>query len=313
MPVEISDTSSHEDIIQAVDSIIEARAGDEKSDAAKIAEERDKPVGDTSAEIDSGSSDDTAVEGEDTGEDKIDWLDDDLKAELTAYGLDEKGVSDFTSREELERALRFFDKSALEAGRKAMAEGEGETPTRDEHGRFQKKEAEATDPTEGTYEIGLSKDIYDEDLVDELTRMRDHYETRLGALETKLAEQEAKELERTFDTYVDGLGFPEVFGKTGKENPNQLKIREDLLVDCLAHREGLKLFGRTIEFDQSLVLRAARVRHPEVFSKKELKDRTRKLMQQTPGVGGGATKSPEPQESIRDWARREYKAREHAG
>ena len=308
MTTELTAESTHEDITAAVDSIIEDRKGTEvKGDAQKIAEERDEPVGDTSAEIDSGSED-TAPEGEDTGEDQgPKWLDDDLKAELTAYGIDEKGLADFSSREELERAMRFFDKSALEAGRKALAEGEGETPVSDE----KKVEPKAK---EGQYEISLDKDIYDENLVDELTRMRDHYESRLGTLETRLAQADATALEQTFDTYVDALGFPELFGKTGKENQKQHKIREDLLVDCLAHREGMKLFGRTVDLDQSLVLRVARSRYADAFTKKEWKAKTRSVSEQSNGrQGGGAIRPSDPAESLRDEMRRLYKEKENAG
>lgn len=303
MAIELADNATHEDITSAVDAIIE----DRKGDAQLIAEERDKPVTDTSAEETDAGSDDTASDGEDA-EVKSDWLDDDLKAEIAAYGIDEKELSDFTSREEVERALRFFDKSALEAGRKALAEGDGETPTRDETGKFAKKDEPVAEAKDGQYEISLDKDIYDDDLVNELTRMRDHYETRLGALEARLAQADATTLEQTFDTYIDAIGFPELFGKTGKESPKELKRREDVMVDCLAQREGMKLFGRTVEIDQSLVLRTARARHAEEFSKKDLKSRTRKISQQSNGrMGGGATRPSGPAETLRDEMRRLHK------
>lgn len=174
MPVELTADLDHESIVQVVDQIISDRQGTEdKSDARRLAEDRDEPVGDMTAEADSGSKD--TVDDEKTGEQ--DWLDADLKAEVAAYGIGEEELAEFTSREELERALRFFDRSALEAGRKALAEGE--TRGRDEHGRFQKKEseseAESDERPSGGYEITLDRDIYNEDLVDELTHMRDHY------------------------------------------------------------------------------------------------------------------------------------------
>ena len=302
MTVELTAESTHEDITQMVDNIISDRQGEETSDAVKIAEERDEPTTERTAESDSGSED-TASDGEDT-EAKLDWLDDDLKAEVAAYGIDEKELADFTSREEVDRALRFFDKSALEAGRKALADGE--TRVRDEHGKFAK--AEPAEVKEGQYEISLDKDIYDDGLVDELTRMRDHYESRLGALESRLAQADATALEQTFDTYVDSIGFPELFGKTGKESPKELKRREDVMVDCLAHQKGMELMGRTVDIDQALVLRAARARHAEEFSKKELKDKTRKISKQSNSrLGGGATRPSDPAESLREEMRRHYK------
>jgi len=306
MTVELTAESTHEEITQAVDNIIEDRKGtEEKGDAQKIAEERDQPVGDTSAEIDS-STDDTAVEGEDTGA-KIEWLDDDLKAELTAYGIDEKGISDFSSRDEVERAMRLFDKTALEAGRKAMAEGDGETPKLDE-----KKAAQ--EPKDGQYEISLDKDIYDEDLVDELTRMRDHYESRLDVLETRLAESDVRADEQMFDSLVDSLGHGDLFGSSGKENSKQLQRRKDLHVAVKAQQIGLKVMGHNVDLDKSLVNRVARMVFAEDINKKDLKARTRKISDQSNGrQGGGATRPSGPSESIRDEMRRLYKDLENAG
>jgi len=317
MATELSESSTHEDITAAVDAIIEDRKStEEKGDAQKIAEERDKPTGDMTAEPDSGepdSSEDTAPEGEDTGEDQgAEWLDDDLKAEITAYGIDEKSLADFTSREEVERAMRLFDKTALEAGRKAMAEGE-DTKGRDEKGRFQKKEEPESLP-EGTYEIKLDKDIYDDGLVDELTRMRDHYESRLGALETRLAEQDAKADEQLFDSIVDSLGHGDLFGTTGKENSKQLQRRQDLHVAVKAQQIGLKVMGREVDLDQSLVNRVVRMVFAEDISKKDLKARTRKISQQSSHrLGGGATRPQDPAETLRDEMRRRYKELENAG
>jgi hypothetical protein len=257
------------------------------------------------AEKDAGSAD-TASDGEDTGDEaQPDWLDDDLKAELTAFGITEKGISEFTSREEVERALRLFDTTALEAGRKALAEGEA--PVRDEHGKFAKKDEPET-PKEGSYEISLSKDIYDEDLVDELARMRDHYESRLSTLESRLFAADAKAEEEQFDTYVDALGMPELFGKTGKESPKDLQRRQDLHVAVKAQQIGLQVMGRNVDLDQSLVHRVARMVYADDFSKKELKAKTRKISQQSNSrMGGGATRPSGPAETVRDEMRRLYK------
>ena len=106
MSVELKDDATHDDIQAAVDQIVKDREGEEpkeKGDAQKIAEERDQPTGDMTAETNSGS-DDTADKGEEAGDsgDRA-WFDDDLKTEVAAYGIDEKELADFTSREELDR------------------------------------------------------------------------------------------------------------------------------------------------------------------------------------------------------------------
>ena len=160
---------------------------------------------------------------------------------------------------------------------------DGETPTRDEHGRFQKNDdsAQQTETKDGRYEISLDKDIYDEDLIDELARMRDHYESRLGVLETRLAEQDAKADEQLFDSLVDSLGYADLFGTTGKENAKQLQRRQDLHVAVKAQQIGLNVLGKGVDLDKSLVNRVARMVFAEEVSKKELKAQTRKISQQS--------------------------------
>jgi hypothetical protein len=311
MAIELTAESTHEDITQMVDSIISDRQGEQKGDAQLIAEERDEPTTERSAESDSGS-DDTASDGEKTGtKEDVDWLDDDLKAELTAYGIDEKELADFTSREEVDRALRFLDKSALDAGRKALADSD--TPVRDEQGKFSKKD-EPTETKDGQYEISLDKDIYDDGLVDELTRMRDHYETRVSKLESRLAEVDIQAEEQKFDGFVDALGMSDLFGKTGKENAKELQRRQDLLVATRAQKIGLQAMGRDVDLDQSLVGRVARMVFAEDISKKELKDKTRKVFQQhNSRQGGGATRPQGPVETLHEKYIRRFKELDDVG
>ena len=227
---------------QVVKEVEEERAGEQKSDAQIVSEQAGKPAHDeTPAETDSGS--DTALEGDDTakvedqGEDSgdeetpNDWLDDDLKAEVSAFGIDESEIADFASRDELERALRLSDKIALEVGRKALAESD-EGKSRDEKGQFAKKEEPKADPPEtreGQYEITLdNEELWDEDIAkgtkELASGLRDHFDSRLAALEERLhtsesrfAESDAIAEERHFDNLVDSLGHADLFGKTDKE------------------------------------------------------------------------------------------------
>lgn len=308
---------------QAVADIQEDRKGDEpeeKTDSQRVAEEHDEPVTEREpAETDSGSDDDTADKGEKTGdsEDQADdWLDDDLKAEATAYGIDEKELAEFTSREELDRALRFFDRAALEAGRKALAEGEkDESKTRDGQGRFVKTEPEPkpeSEPKEGRYEIKLDKDAYDEDLIGELTRLRDHYESRMDALETRFIESDAKEQEARFDAAVDAVGRADLFGKTGHETPAQLKRRQELLPRVEGQQYGLERVGVQLDYAK-IVEQTARGVFAEDFLKKALKARTRKLSKQSDGrMGGGGAKSPGAAETLEEEMDRIYKEMENA-
>lgn len=320
---------------QVVKEVAEERAGEkseegeQKSDAQIASEHAGKP-NETPAETNSGS-DETAPEGEDSaevedqgeepgdGSEGQDWLNDDLKAEAAAFGIEGSELTDFASREELERALRLFDKSALDAGRKALAEAEGEGDkgqARDEKGQFAKKEEPKPDPPktrEGQYEF--KTDIYDEDLEGDLKGLRDHYDSRLAAMEerlrdseTRFAEADAKAKERHFDHLVDSLDHADLFGKTDKETAKEAERRQDLFVEVETYLRGREVLGRPAELNETVVKRIARSLFAEELGKKELKKRTRKISKQSNGrQGGGATRPQDPREAPRDKADRLYR------
>jgi len=203
----------------------------------------------------------------------------------------------------------------LEAGRKALAASDGGA-IRDAKGRYAKQEAkeEAEQPAkEGArYEIGLDKELYDEGLVTELTKLRDHYESRVAALEARFVEADARAEEREFDVLVDGLGHSDLFGKSGKESAQELQRRQDLFVAVKAQQLGLAQLGRGVALDQALVNRVVRMVFAEELGKKELKARTRKVAQQSQGrMGGSSTKPHDSAEPLRDEMRRLYKELEN--
>lgn len=323
---ELTEQSTTEEVNKKVEQIakeVEAErvASEDKGDARITSEHADNEHPEAPAETDSGSED-TAGKGEeqakaDTGESEgQDWLDDDLKAELAAYGIKESELADFTSREELERALRFFDRSALEAGRRAMAEsdkgeaqGKQETESaHDEQRRFTEKE-----PKEGQYEVKLpNRELFDEDLakdlVEEFTAIRDHYESRFDALEARFMEANARVEEQQFDSLVDSLGHADLFGATGKENTKQLQRRQDLHVAVKAQQIGLESLGRGVDLDKSLVNRVARMVFAEDLGKKDLKKHTRKISKQANSrQGGGVTRASDPREDPRDEFDRKFR------
>jgi hypothetical protein len=336
MATVLNEESTHEDIQEAVDKIIEDRQGEqlvlgegekdtasgdlgttkglgpkkdpEKGDAQKIAEDHDKPTiqKDTPAVEDESGSEETADTGEETGE----WLTDDLKAEVAAYGIDEKELADFTSREEVERALRFFDKSALEAGRKAQEQStKEETSSRDEKGRFVKQPKE--EPKEDMPTDGLT-DLWDDEAKEELNRefanLRNHYESRIAAIESRFEELEAEAEERQFDSAVDSLGHADLLGKSGRENSKQLERRQALFQEVKFRLAGMETFGHRPNLNESFVGRVARMVFAEELSKKELKAQTRKLSKQANNRGGDtATKGDAPEETLLDEMRRKWK------
>lgn len=324
--VEPNENSTTEEVRAYADQVVKEveaeRAGeedkvDQKGDARITSEHADNEHKETPAEEPTGR-DEAAEQGEETGEPEgQDWLTDEVKAEVAAYGIEESELADFASREELDRALRFFDKTALEAGRKAMAEGEETGPARNEKGQFTKaeeKEAPKADES-GRFEVTLDKDVYHEDLVGEFTRMRDHYDSVVSSLESKvdqalaqLSEQQSLVEEQRFDAAVDDLNMPQLFGKTGSESQKEIQRRQDLMVQCKAQQLGLQqLTGRVTDIDQ-LVKRVAPFVFSDEFDKQKLKAHTRKITKQHNGrQGGGATRPQDPREDPRDEFDRLYR------
>lgn len=292
------------------------RKGESKSDAQITNEQAGTPQPSDEPPAEKKSSRETAPdESEETGDDTDipEWLDDAVKAEAAAYGIDESELADFTSREEFDRALRLFDKTALEAGRKAMAESDT-APARDDKGKFVKKEAPIADtpkeetPRDGRYQVSLSPDLYDEEIIGEFNRLRDHYESRLEVLESHFAEQSASAEEQRFDSFVDSLGHADLFGTTGKESDKELERRRDLNVAVKAQMIGLERLGRPAEMSQQLISRVANMAFGDELGKKRLKQQTRKISKQSDGrQGGSPTKPLPPSDNPRDEADRLYK------
>ncbi len=310
---ELKDDATHEEIQEAVEQIVEDRKPEEKpedkGDAQKIAEERDKPEIPTT-ETDSGSEDDADDTATNTGdsEGQTEWFDDDLKAEIAAFGIDEKEFADFTNREEVERALRLFNRTTMEAGRKAQADkAKGE--------EVEKKPEPKSEAKEGAFKPALNKDIWDDeaqaDIEGQLTKMDDRYESRFSALEQHLAEAGNMVKQQQFDAAVDAMGHADLFGKTGKESAKQLERRQSLLDDSEAYLDGMRLRGRESGDYGSLVNRVARMVFADELGKKELKARTRKVSKQSDGrMGGGATRPTDPPETLREEMRRLYREKD---
>lgn len=311
-----------------VQEIVQERKGEslsttvdkmEKKSDAQIANEQagtQQPAHKTKETPDEKKSvSDTAPdEGEETGDvERPEWMTDDVTAEAAAYGIDESELADFASREELDRALRLFDKTALEAGRKAMAESE-KSQVRDDKGKFVKKEEPKADPPkeeapkDGRYQVSLSSDLYDEEIIGEFTKMRDHYESRLEALESHFAEQSASVEEQRFDSFVDSLGHADLFGVTGKESDKELERRRDLNVAVKAQMIGLERLGRPTEMSKQLISRVANMAFGDELGKKRLKQQTSKISRQSNGrMGGSPTKPLPPSDNPRDEADRLYR------
>lgn len=306
---EVTQDTSSEEIAAYAASVVQEmeqeRQGEPKSDAAIVVD----TAAPTNTPVEENSDSESAVEGEESGDTAPEWVTDKVKAEVAAYGIDESDLADFASREELDRALRILDKQALQAGRKALAEGE---PARDENGKFAKKDEPET-PSKNRYEVTLNKDLYDEEVISELTKMGDYYDQRIDALEAKLAQANIRSEEMEFDSIVDSLGHSDLFGKTGKESQKELDRRKDLMVQVNAQMIGLENMGRPASMTEELVKRVANMVFADELAKKRLKQQTAKISKQSSlRMGGSPTKPLPPSEDPREAAERLYKELERA-
>lgn len=306
---EVTQDTSSEEIAAYAASVVQEmeqeRQGEPKSDAAIVVD----TAAPTNTPVEENSDSESAVEGEESGDTAPEWVTDKVKAEVAAYGIDESDLAEFASREELDRALRILDKQALQAGRKALAEGE---PARDENGKFAKKDEPET-PSKNRYEVTLNKDLYDEEVISELTKMGDYYDQRIDALEAKLAQANIRSEEMEFDSIVDSLGHSDLFGKTGKESQKELDRRKDLMVQVNAQMIGLENMGRPASMTEELVKRVANMVFADELAKKRLKQQTAKISKQSSlRMGGSPTKPLPPSEDPREAAERLYKELERA-
>ena len=312
--MELTEESTHEDISETIDKIIadraEAAEEEETSDAEKLG--TGKAVTERETE---DTDEDTADENETshsasekTGktkarESKADWREEAI-AEASAYGFSEEEIAEFETREELDRALKLFDRQ-LDSERDKLGKKEGDE---DKGGETQKSKGNASVPEDGRYEVRLDKDVYDDELVDEFTRLRDHYESRIAALEGRFSTADAIASEERFDRSIDDFGFVKLFGKTGEENDAELARRKELFEQVEIEQEVLSRRGRRAGDYNALVQRVARSLWPEDFEKRAIVNHTRKISRQSNGrQGGGVTRPTDAPASVRDEMRELYK------
>lgn len=316
-PNTLPEDATKEDIDSYVEQIAadveEERKGEEpEKDDAQITTEHADNEKKPAAETDSGgdSADDEwdnvpSEDSEDSGEEEtVDWRAD-AKAEAAAYGIGEDELAEFQSREELDRALKLFSRQ-MDNERTKLKSGD------EERGEDQKKEPETKSyrDADGSYKVQLDPDVYDDELVAEFNAMRDHYESRLEALEQRFSEADAQAAEERFDRSVDALEFSALFGKTGEESSDEMNRRKELFEQVTVEQEVLSRLGRKVDYN-ALVQRVARSLFPEEYDKRVIKNHTRKISRQTDKrQGGGATRPTDPPENPRDFADRLYREME---
>jgi hypothetical protein len=338
---ELPDHATHEEIEAFVHEIVVERHGEPKAakaDGKKSGKTPDPASDDFDInelpddELDSAGKKESAAAKDDDGEDSAeeedasqDWLNDDLRAEVSAIGIQDDLLSEFSSREELDKALKLLDVAAMKAGRAAVAPEGDEPADKGAKGSTRKRLADGTfaspdeekqaAPKPGDFKLDLDPEEYGEGLVKQVKALHDHFASKLNAAEERAARleqawqaQQSAVFEERFDAVVDSLGHADLFGETGKETPKQMENRRKLMGEYVPYEIGLRAQGRNPVLGKSLVDRVCRMAFAEHLSKKERKALTQKVSKQAAlrgGTSGG--KSPETPESRREKFRRLYK------
>jgi len=338
---ELPDDATHDDIVAMAKQLVSettdeasAKAGDDGDDSVVEPGAGADETAKTTAGDGHSAAEDAAAQNKD-GEDAAtkestepDWLDDDLKAVAATLGISDEQLSGFANRDELDRAMSLLDAVALNAGRKATEKTGDDTgqeesraktpepstpPSRDDKGRYVPK-SEGKESS-ANYQVQLDPEVFSEEIINEFNQLRDHYESRLSQFEGRFAQLEladrqrdAKAAEERFDAIVDSLGDDVLFGESGHETKEQLANRKKLFDEHNVYLTGLKVLGREVKTDKSLVDRVAKMTFAEHFSKQQRKQLTKKITSQSRmRMGSGVSKPTDPPEDIYSKAERLYR------
>ena len=285
-----------------------------KSQSNKTSDAADKtdkaaPSKTPAGDDDSADDDSAADKGDDDQhqqDDEQEWLDDDLKAQVSTLGISDEQLAEFGSREELERAMRLLDIGAMNAGRHATGKKGDPKPKDDEQVQRSVSKPQEQPRDDAIDKVQLNPEIYDEEVLKDFSRVFEHYESRLRATNDRIAQIIESEQQRTaraeeerFDSIVDTLGHADLFGEAGKETKEQLANRHKLFDEHRVYLAGLKALGREGKTDKSFVTRVLNMTFAEHLSKQQRKQLTQKITRQSNmRMGGGVSKPTDPPEDI---------------
>jgi hypothetical protein len=276
--------------------------------AMKEIADNDTPLADETPDEDAdddadGNEDADDDDADEAGDEDREWLTDDLKSELAALGIGEDKLAEVESREELDRIMSFVDAAVLEAGRKSLGERDPKTgkftPSKDKEKGGDEPEGESDgDEDETEYKVSLNPKIYDDEIIEEFGKFRDHItklvDRRLAALETAESERAAQAEQAQFDAEIDKLGFDDIFGKTGKETEKQLANRKKVWDELEVYAAGLASKKRQLPKLDQLVVRVAFATFSDTITKEQQRQLISKARKQDARRLGSSRGKPSP-------------------
>jgi len=303
-------------------------AADVKAADTKV--EGDEQDAETTTETPADGDDDSVVgdaappketdEGEEGEGDKgepgsADWLDDDAREIATAMGLNEEDLSEFGSREELDRVLRLMNRNAFDAGkagdesdRQAAAEAKRKEQAAYQQQQDQRKQQDrqAQDQPDDPF-ADLAKfklgDEFDQEAAKPLNDFVEAAGAEIRGLRSEVAqlkEERAHEAAAHIRTQalesLHSLGHTELFGKPGDRPTKEQAANIAKAIDAhLIQAEILIATDREVAPTPAFLKFAVGMEFEDELKKYQQKQLTQKLRKQSSRrTGGSAARSLSP-------------------
>lgn len=264
-----------------------------------------------SAADDAAPAPETVVEGEGEGEAAVaaDWLDGDTRDFATTMGLTDDDLSEFGSREELDRALRIIDRRAFEAGKAAQQPPNEpiEQPVVQQPVKPAMPLTSAGDPLADLSQFRLKTTNeggeFDPDAAEPLNRFMEAASTTIKDLRTRVAqfEQQSRQevqwrqqealvnLQSKALASLHSLGNAELFGKVGEKPTAEQAANIEKAIDAhFTHARGLFSQGRQVAPTPAFLKAAVHLAFGDQLSKNKERQILDKLRKQSGRRSGGA-------------------------
>lgn len=246
--------------------------------------------------------DEAKGKGEEVSSDdeSADWMkSSDVRDIIESLSMSPEDLMDFEDAEDFQRFIERHDKQLRRDGQRKPAEQQqkpdesSEKPAEKPAEKEQQQEERARDdkgrflPADRQpFNVTLNPEIHDEEIVQNVKGLQDHFHKRLAVLEAELESARARQVveARTamldkFDMLVDGLDHGDLFGKSGELTQEQHAARAKLWEEMVLLTQGHAVNGKPLALNRGTVMRALNLGFAEQLRTKDRKsfvDRLRK-------------------------------------
>lgn len=291
-------------------------SGDDKA-GDSASSQNETPTGGESATVTPPVTDKAGEASSQQAPSKDSWIDDDVRGMAATLGIPVEKLSGFSTREEFDRALSLVDAAVMRRVQSSQAGADQqqqltqqaqqesvqrhvEDPNRRPDGTFLPADQRGQDSGQASsVDLGLDPELYEDIFVKDMNRIHGSLASRIDQLESFIGQLQHAENARfqqsyaeRFDSIVDSLGHPELFGESGKETPDQFENRKKLFADTSAYIDGLsRSQGRRIRLEKAIVDRAKHISFADHLSSQARQKILTQLRDQSADRMGGSAQS----------------------